>query len=375
MATLNLKSIATLVANQAAAIQANSTALIDFSVGSVLRATAEANAAIAVWLQGMVLTVLKMARLATSVGTDVDSFVNDYGLFRLGLSFSAGQVTFSRNTPTLSALIPVGAQVQTADGTQAFQVIIDTTNAAYNQALNGFLLQPGVASIALKVVSLNAGSATNVVAGAVNKLITPISGVDFVNNAGAMSGGANAESDAALKIRFVLYLASLSKATKAAIAFAVTSLQLGVQYQIVENVNYAGQTQLGYFYVVVDDGTGTPPASLLTNAFGVIDPVRPLTVSFGVFAPIVTTANVSMTVVVAQGYTATVVKAAVAAAVTQYIANLGLGNGLAYFRLAQVAEDASPGVVEITNLLLNSGTSDISANPQNTIKPGTVSAN
>lgn len=374
MATLNLKSIATLVTNQAAAVQASASALVDFSVGSVLRATAEANAAISVWLQGLVLQVLAMSRLATSSGTDVDSFVNDYGLYRLSSASSAGLVTFSRINTTNSALIPVGAQVQSADGTQAFQVIVDTTNSAYSATLNGFLLPSGVASIAVKVSSLNAGTATNVVAGAVNRLLTTISGIDYVSNAGAMSGGSNAETDAALKIRFVLYLMSLSKATYSAIAFAITSLQLGLQYTITENLNYAGGTQYGYFYVVVDDGTGSPPSSLLTTVYAAVNAVRALAVTFGVFAPLVTTANVSGTIAVAQGYVATTVKAAVAVAWTNFIANLGLGNALNYTQLAAVGYTV-PGVTDITSLLLNGGTADIAANPQHTIKPGTVSAN
>jgi hypothetical protein len=384
VATLNLKSIVTLVSNQASAVQASASALIDFSVGSILRAVAEANAAVAAWLQGMILQVLAISRLATSFGTDVDSFVNDYGLYRLSSSASAGSVTFSRIQTTNSALIPVGAQVQSADGTQTFTVIIDATNSAYSASLAGFLLPAGVASVSLLVTSANVGTATNVVAGAVNRLLTSISGVDYVNNAGAMSGGANAETDAALKIRFVLYLASLSKATASAIGFAVTSLQLGIQYTLTANVNYAGQAQLGYFYVVVDDGTGAPPAALLASAYAVIQPVVALTISFGVFAPIVTTATVSGTIIVAPGYNATTVKAAVAVAWTNYIANLGLGVGLNYVALGAVATGivsagaqvgGVPGCVGVDNFLLNAGTADIAANAQYTIKPGTVSAN
>lgn len=374
MATLNLKSIVTFVENQAAAIQANASALIDFSVGSILRATAEANAAVAMWLQGMVLQVLAVSRLATSFGSDVDTFVNDYGLFRLSSSASAGLVTFSRIQTTNSALIPVGAQVQSADGTQTFTVIVDTTNPNYSAVLGGFLIPAGVAALAVQVSAVATGSATNVVAGGVNRLLTSISGVDFVNNAGPMSGGANSETDAALKIRFVLYLLSLSKATFSAIAFAITSLQLGIQYTITPNQTYSGQTQFGFFYVVVDDGTGSPPSSLLTQVAGVIAPVVALTVSFAVFGPIVAIANVSGTTLVAPGYNANAVKGALAVAWTNYIANLGLGVGLNYIALGGIA-NTIPGCLGVDNFLLNGGTSDIPASPQFTIKPGTVSAN
>jgi hypothetical protein len=101
---------------------------LDSSVGSILRAITEANAAVSLWLQGMILQVLGVTRLATSTGTDCDSFVNDFGMTRLGASGALGSVTFSRFTATAQAVIPIGQQVQTADGTQTFQVIVDPTN-------------------------------------------------------------------------------------------------------------------------------------------------------------------------------------------------------------------------------------------------------
>ncbi|HYA07475.1 MAG TPA: baseplate J/gp47 family protein [Xanthobacteraceae bacterium] len=372
MATLNLKSIATLVSNQAAAIQANASALIDFSVGSVLRAVVEANAAVAVWLQGLVLVVLQVSRLATSVGTDVDSFVNDYGVYRLSSSNAVGQVTFSRYSATNSALIPFGAQVQSADGSQTFNVSLDATNTAWSAGLNGYLIPAGVASLSVPVVSANAGTAANVVAGGVTRLATAISGVDYVNNAAAMSGGANAESDAALKIRFVLFLASLAKGTLGAISYAITSLQLGAQNTITENQTVAGAPQSGFIYVTVDDGTGMPPSSLITNAQAAVNATRAAGIQFAVISPTVVTANVSMLVTVAAGYVQQTVWGQVAAAINIYIADLGLGAGLSYLKLSQIAFEASPGVVDIVGLTLNGAMADIPANNQVTIKPGTI---
>lgn len=374
MATLTLKSISTLVSNQAAAVQASASALIDFSVGSVLLAVAEANAAVAVWLQGQILTVLQVSRLVTSFGGDVDSFVNDLGLYRLGLSGSAGSVTFSRYTNTQSAFIPVGAQVQSADGTQVFNVITDLTNPNYSSALNGFLIPAGVTAISCLVASANAGTATNVVAGAVNRLTTTISGVDYVNNAAAMSGGSNAESDSALKIRFVMYLWSLQASTANAIGFAITSLQVGVQYTLTANQTYGGVTQAGFFYAVVDDGSGYPSAQLLSNAYNAILPVAGFTITFAVFPPTVVTLPVSGTILVAQGYVAASVKAAVAEAWTASIANGGLGAGVGYIALGAVATTIA-GCTGVDSFLLNGATADLPANPQVTYKPGTVSAN
>ena len=46
-------------------------------------------------------------------------------------------------------------------------------------------------------------------------------------------------------------------------------------YTLVENQTYAGATQYGYFYVVVDDGTGSPSSTLLSSVANAIDAVRP----------------------------------------------------------------------------------------------------
>ncbi|MFX8028091.1 baseplate J/gp47 family protein, partial [Acinetobacter baumannii] len=106
--------------------------LVDLTVGSVLRAIVEANAAVVVWLEGLLLQVLAITRAATSSGADLDSWVADFGVTRLPAVAATGIVTFSRFTTTQQVLVPVGATVQTADGTQQFTVTIDTTNPAYN---------------------------------------------------------------------------------------------------------------------------------------------------------------------------------------------------------------------------------------------------
>ena len=61
----------------------------------------------------------------------------DYRFTRLAAVASSGQVTFARFTPTQKAVVPIGATVQSADGTQTFTVTVDTTNSAYNAGLGG----------------------------------------------------------------------------------------------------------------------------------------------------------------------------------------------------------------------------------------------
>lgn len=369
---ITTQDFVTIVRNQVTAIQGAASALVDLTVGSILRAVVEANAAVVLWLQGLILQLLATTRAATSSGADLDSWVADYGVTRLAGVAATGQVTFSRFTATQQAEIPVGSSVQTADGSQVFTVTADTTNPAYSATIDSYVIAVGVTSINVPVQASVVGAGANVSIGQINTITQALPGVDTVSNAAAFVNGADAESDAALRTRFVAFVASLSKATKGAIGYAITSLQSGLSYSLTENENYAGATQMGYFFVVVDDGTGVPGSTLLSTVSNAIDAVRPACSTFGVFAPVVVTADVNLTIATAAGYTHSAEVATVAAALTNYINSLALGQSLPWSKLAQIAYDASPGVTNVTGVTLNSGTADLSATSKQVIKAGTV---
>lgn len=375
---LQTQDFTTLVRDQVAAAQAESSSLLDFTTGSILLALIEANTSgVALWLQGLILQLLSVTRLATSQDDDVDSWVGDFGLTRLPAVPSTGQVTFARFTNTSQAVVLANAtpslstQVQTADATQTFYVTIDTTNINYNSALGGYVIQSGTTSINVPVQALVSGSGGNVSAAAISTLITSTPFVDTVTNASPYSNGIDEETDAALRTRFVAYLASLSRATKTAIGYAINSVQQGLTYTLTENQNYANQTDYGYFYVVVDDGSGTPSSQLLSNVSAAIELYRGATIVYGVFAPIVTTANFALTITVSAGYIHDTVAAAVKAAIQTYINALPVGATLFYTQVISVAYDTSVGITNVTGLTLNSGTSDITADNQHVIKAGT----
>jgi len=370
---LSTKTFSDLTQGMVTAIQGAASSLVDLTVGSVLRAVVEANAAVVMWLQAIALQIAATTRLATSNGSDVDSFCADFGLTRLPATIASGAVTFARFTNTSSATVPVGAVVQTADGLTKFTVVADIGQVAYSATLNAYVLGVGVSSITATVNAQVAGAAGNVQAGLVNTIAGSIAGVDTVSNALGFSNGANAETDAALRARFVTYLGSLAKATKTAIGNAVTSVQQGVTYTLTENLTYGGLTQLDYFYVVVDDGTGTPGAPFLASVTSAIDAVRPVGSVFAVFAPVIVTANVVMTITTAAGYSHSTIVATVLAALQSYINTLPIGTPLPFSRLAQVAYGASTAVTNVTGVTLNSGTADLACTAQQIIKAGTIS--
>lgn len=373
MANVTTKSFTTIVSDMVTAVQGRASALVDFAIGSVLRAFTESVASVVVWLEGLILVLLTTTRASTSSGSDLDSFVADFGLTRLPAQAATGQVTFARFTATMQAVIPVGTTVQTGDGTQQFTVIADSTQAAYNASLNAYVIAAGTSSANATVQAATAGTGGNVVANTITVIAQALTYVDTVTNALAFTNGANAESDPALRSRFVAYIASLSKATKAAILNAVLGLKIGAACALTENYAYNGTYQPGYFYAVVDDGSGSPGSTFLSSAANAIDAVRPFTVQFGVFAPIIITANVSMTATIATGYDPVATKATARTAVLAYLATLSMGQMLPYTRILQIVYDASPGITNITGLTINGGTSDLAATAQQRILAGTVS--
>ncbi|UQV43456.1 baseplate J/gp47 family protein [Janthinobacterium lividum] len=371
--SISTKDFVTLVRDAVTAIQGSASGLVNLTVGSILRAVVEANATVILWLQGLILQLLAATRAATSNDADLDSWMADFGVVRLGAVPASGLVSFSRFTPTAQAVVPVGATVLTLDGAQAYVALLDATNAAYSALLGGYVLAPGVASINITVTASTPGSAANAVAGQIALINQPIPGVDAVTNAAGFTNGVDAEKNAALRARFITYIASLSKATKLAIGNAITSLAQGVTFSLTENFTYGGVAQNGYFFAVIDDGTGYPPSQLLLSAANAIDAVRPFTSTFGVFSPIVVTANIAMTITTAAGYDHTVTAANVAAALRAYVNSLTLGQKLAFSRMTQIAYDASPGVTNVTAVMLNGGTADLAATALQVIKTGTVS--
>ena len=354
---LSLLGFTDLVRQFAAATRASCATAVDFTVGSVFRGLSEASAAIALWLQWLILDVLRQTRLGTSQGTEVDSFVADFGLTRLAGVAAVGQVTFFRYTTGVPVYLSLGTTVQTTDGTQSFTVTADPTNSAYDGSA-GYNVLAAVASITVPVLAVTPGSAGNIQAGAISVLTSAIA-LDTVTNAAPFLSGQDPETDAALRVRFVAYINSRARATETAIDFAISSVQQGLSYQVQENIAPDGTARPGFFTVTVDDGSGAPSAGLLATVSLAIEAYRALTVQYAVLGPLTASVTVSLTITAAAGYQKPTLQGVVAQAILAYIDALPIGGSLPYFGLANIAASV-PGVAEIDSLLVNGGAANIS---------------
>lgn len=372
---LSLNNFATLVQQAAAAAQAGASQILDFTVGSVLRALMEANASIALWLQWLIILVLQTTRFATSSGADADSFGADFGFTRLPAVAATGFVTFSRYAPTLTAVVPAGVTVATADGSRQFSVIADSVNAAWNATANAYLLGAGVSSLSVPVVAVQAGAGGNLLPNMLTLITSPIPGIDTVTNAAALTSGVDAEPDASFRARFQGFLDSRSRSTIQAITFAVLNLQQGLSCTVLENTDASGAFRPGFFQVTVDDGSGTPPSALIAAAQAAIEAVRPVGSIFAVSGPVKLLANISMTLSLSAGALPGPVTTAVSAALTTYINGLPVGGSLPYTKLAQVTYDAISGIENVAGLTLQGAMQDLQASPMSVIRIGTLAIN
>jgi uncharacterized phage protein gp47/JayE len=372
---LSLRSFNALVQSMAAAVEASATQLLDLTVGSTLRAVLEANASIGLWMQWLILQVLRTTRAATSNGADLDSWMADLTLTRLPAIAATGTVTFSRFTPGMSALIPAGALIRTADGTQTFAVSVDTAQASWSATSNGYVVVTGMASLDLPVTALTPGLAGNVQAGTISLLASALPGIDSVSNLTTLQNGLDAESDDAFRNRFHNFIASRSRATPLAVGYAISSIQQGLNYAIQENTDPSGQPHMGCFVVTVDDGSGSPSTALLSTVQTAIDAVRPVGSIFSVRPPTVLTVGVSLIITVAAGTSKAPVQALVGNAIGIYINSLTIGAGLPLTRLAQIAYSTSTAVVNVGAVLANSSAVDITVPATGVVKAGVIAVN
>jgi uncharacterized phage protein gp47/JayE len=357
---LPLQNFASLLETMSAGLQGGAAQLVDVSVGSVMRALLEASASMALWMQWLVLQVLGTTRAATSSGSDLDSWMADFGLVRLPGAPSGGAVTFGRYTVGIAAHIPVGSLVKTTDGSLTFSVTQDATNPAWDQ-VSGYVLAAAAESVVLPVQASAAGSAGNVLSGAIGLLSSALPGVDFVTNTLPLGGGVDAESDLALRNRFRLYINSRSLATRGAVGAAIQSLRQGLRYAVLENVNLAGQAVSGNFCVFVDDGSSSPSDALLAEVSEAVEAVRPLGSTYSVTGPFVIPVTVQMSLVTSQVGTDPALGVQVQQAVIAWITALPMGGVLALSKLEAIAHAASDSVISVATALINGSGADVQA--------------
>ena len=127
-------------------------------------------------------------------GADLDSFTQLFGIARLPATRASGVVTFSRPGGTgaaATAFIPIHTEIH--DG---------SAPAVAVQTVAGAVMDPGVTSVSVPVMAVASGPAGNLGANTAVNIASPLQGVTSVTNPSPLSGGADGESDSALRTRW-----------------------------------------------------------------------------------------------------------------------------------------------------------------------------
>ncbi len=155
--------------------------------------------------------------LDSATEEDLDRFVFDrYGLVRKPAAASIGSVEFSTTVPSPTTFtIPVGVVVQTSEAVQ----LITTESSIFEVG--------SIGPVVLAVRSSLAGSDQDVKAGAINSIVSAITGgADdlAVNNTFATVGGAEVETDDSLRERARRFFTTARRGTLAAIEAAALNV-------------------------------------------------------------------------------------------------------------------------------------------------------
>lgn len=172
-----------------------------------------------------------------------------------------GNVLFLRGDGTGNLRIPAGRIVRTKpDGKGEIHRYVTDEPA---------VLPDGAASVAVPVTAEDYGQSANASAGQICELVTPVEGISGVANAAdwLLEEGADAESDASLRRRYVLAWQRQAGVTRAAYEAAALSVP-GVADVYVADQHPRGE---GTVDVVVQGAAGMPTQKLLDDVRAALD--------------------------------------------------------------------------------------------------------
>ena len=361
-------------AMQVSANQAPGAPVLTFTPGSVLLAIAQAVAGVALWLQAMCLNLLNYARAATCAGADLDSWMAQFQFNRIPATGAICRtVVLSRYSTGLPVTLYPGGVVQTGVGGVQFVIVGDVGQSAWNPTLGAYQINSTTSTCQVTAVAQTLGTAGNVGANSITQFASGVLGFDTVNNTGAATGGANAESDDALRARFWLYLQYLFRATGPAIQYAIMSIQPGLTVTITDGYNEANVLTPGYFFATIDDGTGSPSSALIEAAGVAANATRALGIQCAVHGPAaLLSVNVIATIVTANP---TIDGPAAYAAAYNFLTGCVLGTGVDYFKIGNAMASASPTIVELQSMTLNGSAAPIVGAKTQKVLPGTITVN
>ena len=262
-----------------------------------------------------------------------------------------GQATFTGIDGTV---IPAGTIIQTVAGLQYTTDLVAT-------------IASGTAIVDITAISV--GSAYNVPANIITGLPVQINGVTSVTNINSLVTGTDTETDTAFLKRFLAYVHTPATSGNEAdyIQWAQEVAGIGAT-DVFKLWNGAGTIKI----CAIDINSQPLTTELLTALSTYIESKRPIgpliTYETATALPI----NISVKIVLANGYTDAQIQTAVIIAVTSYLASIAFNQtAVSYAKIGSLILDI-PGVADYSSLLINTGTVNIAIPSEQVALIGTL---
>lgn len=349
--------------------------ITDFVVGSKIRTKFET---IAVEMEAQDFAWYQALKKAIPIAL--------YQAFDFGLrpaQKATGEVTFTLSAPSANTtIIPIGTKVSTGVSATNTEIVFQTTAEA--------VIPAGNISVTTLVASIQTGSANNVAIDGITTLKDIISGAQIsVNNYLPIENGLDRETENERRLRFIEYVASLSRGTIKAVEFgAKTAFIADGQGQVVESVQDAviyepfltdSTKPVGVFECYIYNGSGNTTEELRLAAEDVINghydvsgnPVagwKAAGVICNVLKATETAMAVTASLTLLPGYDAGELEAAVEEVSASYISGLGIGREFIYNELVE----RIMGIQGVYNVSITQPATDHTPSYNEVYIPGTI---
>lgn len=275
----------------------------------------------------------------TAEGADLERRLADYGLTREAARAATGFLRVSNLSSQAFSVSPgtvYRTEADAAGNVKRYSVLPnpDTASGVYNS-------DAGYQAL-VKVQALESGTAGNTAANTIVELESTDPLQESITNEAPLVDGRGAESDPELRDRFKVFLASLTRGTRAALVAGILSYTDAAGAQPVRSVGlveWGGQTLLSgsssaiALRVYIEDGTGFAGAGLVAAIQSLVDGddsegsgLRAAGIPTEVVSSSPHPINVDVSITVEAGASTTTVQTAVESAIRAHIGRLPIAS-------------------------------------------------
>lgn len=339
--------------------------LTDFTEGSGLYVLTRAYASALAAGYGNLDQALRLSFIAlTEDEAALDAHLLSFGLTRKQGTLSSGNlIAFPLTGPAAVTTLNPGTRFKSTD--DRFHYIVTQTtvlDAPYTlvpiRAVavgSGYDLPPGTELVEVTPVLTNTWS-----------FVVGTDGLDGLGRPkGFLRGGSNRETNDEYRARFVDFLNSLSKSTFLAVRAAVQSIPDLESYVLVEY-----RPAVGWFTLYVDDGTDTPPQTLIDVAKQTLDKDKALGIAYKVLPMTKRLVDLDLTLRIdlTQVTDTAALQDDVRQRLTKLLAGYQFGQALYLSRVIEEVHQV-PGILQV---VVNAPLTDVLPNVEEAVRLGSI---